>query len=86
MKKHQILKLIQAYAMACGLCIAPATEASDSTTTTTTSPPTSKAKKAKAPKPPVDKGYGENRVERDKRLQRECRGKPNSGACEGYAN
>jgi hypothetical protein len=84
MKKHQILKLIQAYAMACGLCIAPATEASDSTTTT--SPPTSKAKKAKAPKPPVDKGYGENRVERDKRLQRECRGKPNSGACEGYAN
>ena len=82
MNKHQIPKLIQAYAMACGLCIAPATEASDSTTTT--SPPTSKAKKAKAPKPPVDKGYGENRVERDKRLQRECRGKPNSGACEGY--
>jgi len=84
MKNHHILKLIQAYAMACGLCIAPATEAADSTTTS--SPPTAKARKAKAPKPPVDKGYGENRVERDKRLQRECRGKPNSGACEGYAN
>ena len=35
-------------------------------------------------KPPVDKGPAETRAERDKRLQRECRGKPNAGACEGY--
>ena len=39
-----------------------------------------------ARKPPVDKGPAETRAERDKRLQRECRGKPNAGACEGYAN
>lgn len=37
-------------------------------------------------KSPVDKGPAETRAERDKRLQRECRGKPNAGACEGYAN
>ena len=31
-----------------------------------------------------DKGPAETRQERDARLRRECRGKPNSGACEGY--
>ncbi len=45
-----------------------------------------KAKAGKAPKPPSDKGSGENKAERDKRLLRECRGKPNAGACEGYAH
>ena len=34
---------------------------------------------------PADKGPGESRTEREQRLQRECRGKPNAGACEGYA-
>ena len=28
---------------------------------------------------------GESAAERDRRLSRECRGRPNSGACEGYA-
>ncbi len=37
-------------------------------------------------KPPVDKGPGETRAERDKRLQRECKGRPNAGACEGYGS
>ncbi len=55
------------------------------TPTTSTAAP-QKAKRARTPKPPKDKGYGENRAERDKRLLRECRGKPNAGACEGYAN
>jgi hypothetical protein len=45
---------------------------------------TSKSARAKTRKPPVDKGPAESRVERDKRLQRECKGKPNAGACEGY--
>jgi hypothetical protein len=45
-----------------------------------------KGKKAKAPKPPKDKSMGENTAQRDKRLLRECRGRPNAGACEGYAN
>lgn len=30
-------------------------------------------------------GSGETRKERDARLKRECRGRPNSGVCEGYA-
>jgi hypothetical protein len=29
-------------------------------------------------------GSAENRSERDRRLMRECKGRPNSGACEGY--
>ena len=45
---------------------------------------TSKSSRAKSRKPPVDKGPAETRAERDKRLQRECKGKPNAGACEGY--
>ena len=44
----------------------------------------SKSNRARARKPPADKGPAESRAERDKRLQRECRGKPNAGACEGY--
>jgi hypothetical protein len=40
----------------------------------------------KSRKPPVDRGPAETRAERDRRLQRECRGKPNAGACEGYGS
>jgi hypothetical protein len=29
---------------------------------------------------------GETRSERDRRLLRECKGRPNSGACSGYAS
>ena len=47
---------------------------------------TKKPKQAKAPKPPTDKGSGENKGERDKRMLRECKGRPNAGACEGYAS
>jgi hypothetical protein len=45
-----------------------------------------KPKQAKAPKPPAPAGTGESKAERDKRLWRECRGKSNAGACEGYAS
>lgn len=31
-----------------------------------------------------DKGSGETTQERDRRLLRECKGRPNSGACMGY--
>ena len=31
-------------------------------------------------------GSGETRAERDRRLTRECRGRPNAGACLGYAS
>lgn len=33
-----------------------------------------------------DKGSGETATERDRRLQRECKGRPNAGACLGYAS
>ena len=47
---------------------------------------TTKTSRIKAPKPSQDKGPAETRADRDKRLQRECRGKPNAGACEGYGS
>ena len=55
----------------------PAAEKSTSASTT---------RRLRAPKAPVNLGHGESRKERDQRLLRECRGKPNAGACEGYAN
>lgn len=45
---------------------------------------TEAVKKAKKQKP--DKGNGETQPERDRRLLRECKGRPNAGACEGYAS
>jgi hypothetical protein len=45
-----------------------------------------KPKKSKAPKVKGDKGSAESKSERDKRLLRECRCRPNAGACEGYAS
>jgi hypothetical protein len=47
-----------------------------------------KEKKAKAKKNgnvTFHDGSAESRAERDKRLTRECKGRPNAGACEGYA-
>lgn len=47
-----------------------------------------KAAKAHAPRQRVtfDKGSGETTAERDRRLRRECKGRPNAGACLGYAS
>lgn len=45
-----------------------------------------KPQKTKAPKVKGDKGSAESKSERDRRLLRECRGRPNAGACEGYAS
>lgn len=86
MPKHRIQGLIKAWAIAFGLCMAGPGGAASNASPTETGAPAPKTRKAKAPKPPADKGYGENRAERDKRLLRECRGKPNAGACEGYAH
>ena len=78
--------------LVCGLCLAaitPATRAADNFVATTGTEQAAKGKKpksAKPPKPPTDKGTGENKAERDKRLLRECKGKANAGACEGYAS
>lgn len=46
-----------------------------------------KEKKAKAKKGggvTFNDGSAESRSERDRRLMRECKGRPNAGACEGY--
>ncbi|TAG26855.1 MAG: hypothetical protein EAZ37_07745 [Burkholderiales bacterium] len=48
---------------------------------------TKKPKKAKAKKGggvTFNDGSAESRGERDKRLMRECKGRPNAGVCEGY--
>ena len=66
--------LALAAALACSVPLAQATTS------------TGKSSRTKTRKPPVDKGPAETRAERDKRLQRECKGKPNAGACEGYGN
>ena len=47
---------------------------------------TQAAKAKKAGRIKFEKGSGETRAERDRRLQRECRGLPNSGACLGYGS
>lgn len=46
---------------------------------------TQATKRHKTSKPKPDKGYGETTQERERRLLRECKGRPNAGACEGYA-
>ena len=60
-------------------------------TATTDAEKTAKPAKPAKKKPvkhkqPTDKAAGESQAERDKRLLRECRGKPNAAACEGYAS
>ncbi|WP_291933899.1 hypothetical protein [Limnohabitans sp.] len=73
----------------CLLGAAPNSWAVETFTATTGADKPAKGKKpkqAKAPKVPTDKGSAENKPERDKRLMRECRGRPNAGACEGYAS
>ena len=68
------------------LAVTPASWAADNFTAVTTGDKPVKAKKPKAPKQPVSSNTGESKGERDKRLLRECRGKANAGACEGYAS
>jgi hypothetical protein len=69
------------------LAALPASGATDNfTAVTAAEKPAKKPKQAKAPKPPTDKGSAESKSEREKRLIRECRGRPNAGVCEGFAN
>ena len=44
------------------------------------------SKDKKAGRIRFEKGSGETRAERDRRLQRECKGMPNAGACLGYGS
>lgn len=42
------------------------------------------AKPKKPGKVKMENGSGESTAERDRRLMRECKGRPNAGACSGY--
>lgn len=72
-----------AWLLGCSVLCANAVEAKESSSA---SGKTTSTRRAKAPKVPVPMGYGESRKERDQRLMRECKGRPNAGACEGFAN
>lgn len=67
-------------------CLAVMTMPATMAQTPSTNKSSTKATGTKTRQPPQDKGPGETRAERDKRLLRECRGRPNSGACEGYGH
>ena len=57
------------------------------TNTRESKPAATHAPKArKAGRVKFEKGSGETRAERNRRLQRECRGMPNAGACLGYGS
>ena len=89
MKTRHLSSTFAGVVLGLGLLAAPASWGADNFTAVTPSDKPVKAKKpkqAKAPKQPVTPNTGENKGERDKRLLRECRGKANAGACEGYAS
>jgi hypothetical protein len=90
MKTRHLASTLASVGLVIGFMAAvPASWATDNFTAVTAADKPAKGKKpkqAKAPKPPTDKGSAEGQSERDKRLLRECRGRPNSGACEGYAS
>jgi hypothetical protein len=77
-------------------CALPASAANKSITAAAPAPAAvnasaaAPAKKATKPKKPTTAtakelpGSAESRAERDKRLKRECKGRPNAGACLGY--
>jgi hypothetical protein len=49
-------------------------------------PAKAKKKSTKTTKVKYEKGSSETTAERDRRLYRECKGRPNAGACLGYAS
>jgi hypothetical protein len=70
----------------CWLTMPAASQATDNFTAVTAADKPAKAQKPKQAKAPGNTGSGESKAEREKRLLRECRGKANAGACEGYAS
>ena len=79
-RRGLMLLLVSALALSATPAQAGKAKSKDGKTTKATRP-------AKQPKPTKSAfGGPESRAERDKRLLRECQGRPNAGACEGYAN
>ncbi|WP_295521235.1 hypothetical protein [Limnohabitans sp. Rim8] len=90
MNTGHLSSMLASFGLGLGMLLAaPASWSADNFTAVTAAETATKAKKpkqAKAPKPPASPVNGESKVERDKRLLRECKGKPNAGACEGYGS
>ena len=87
--RHWLTALASAGLGLCWLATAHASPAADHFTAVTAADKPAKAKKpkqTKAPKTPLSPNSGESKAERDKRLLRECKGKANAGACEGFAS
>jgi hypothetical protein len=74
MKHHRAALLIGLLSALLACSLAPSTASAAS----------SGVSRKKAPRQAIDRGPAETRAERDKRLARECKGRPNAGACEGY--
>ena len=78
--------------VAVALALLPAPPAMAQTTEVTPAQPakkvtkTSKVRKTKLVEPEPRLPGGETRAERERRLLRECKGRPNAGACSGYAS
>lgn len=71
-----------------GLCWltagAPSSAQTSGAPATTASSPGRKNRSS--PRLPTPPDSSESRQEREQRLRRECRGRPNAGACEGHAS
>lgn len=74
--------------LATGLCapvaVAAQPASGDGAAQVRPAPKKAKKKAARAGKATFDRGSGETAAERDRRLRRECKGRPNAGACLGY--
>ena len=88
MKTRHLASTLASVVLGLGwLAAVPGSGATDNfTAVTAADKPAKKPQQAIAPKPPTDKGSAESKADRDKRLLRECRGRPNAGACAGYAS
>lgn len=87
---HARLKaLALALALATGLNLgaaAPAIAADKGAPTTAPPATAASATQKKAVKVKVDQGSAETPAQRNARLKRECKGRPNAGACLGFAS
>ncbi len=64
----------------------PATAGTVSPSESPSKPAKAKKKATKSSTVKYEKGSAETTSERDRRLFRECKGRPNGGACLGYAS
>ena len=90
MKTRRLAPLVLAALMgsvfSAGLSLPAPAQAQDQQMQVPATPKKAKRHKARAPKQDRVLPGGETAKERERRLLRECRGRPNAGACLGYAS